>query len=116
MGAAACRRGKVSPGYNAREILFVELDKGQVIGLKVGDQVARLAADDDFRVDPDDIARAVQFDGARHQLGSRAPTDAIAVDLQTDIDRTADRYPRVLVCFADIHAQALAGPGEKGIG
>ncbi len=86
------RRGRVAP----REVLVVELDRREVVGLEVRDPVARLGADDRAGVDAHDVARAVELDVARQRrLDDGVALHGLAGDLEIEVDgRRAPRRRR----------------------
>jgi hypothetical protein len=108
------RGGRVAPG----EVLVVELDRRHVVGLVVGDPVARLGAHDRPAVDAHDVAGAVQLHVAVDVRGRRR-RDAgqrLAGQRQLHVDRRALVHVGVVVLVGDLPGEPLAEPGQERVG
>ena len=89
-----------------RKVLVVEIDRGQVIRLEVGDAGTRFGADDLLGLDGRDVARSDELyrDGRQILAGSSEVTASV-----TDADARAAPAPAGGELIRDAHGAATAG-------
>src|SRR5690242_18907536 len=110
-------RGAVGGGRRVapREVLVVELHVGKVVGLEVGDPVARLDLDHRPRLHPDKISGAVQADVAVQRLRGLRTVEPSGRQGQVQGQAGAELHARISVGLLDVVGHAGPQPGQERI-
>ena len=103
-------RRRVAP----RKVFVVEVDV-EVVGLVVGDVVARLHLDDGPRIDTHHVPRTVELDLLRHRIVGGGPVGVYRLDGQLDVQRGAQQNLGEYATEGDQQLQPGDTLDERGV-